>query len=256
MRVPSSGDNIEAVRRFNRFYTQRIGVLHEGLLGTEFSLAEGHVLYELAHRDSPTASDLGRDLGLDPSYLSRILGRFEKRGLLRRVPATDDARRRLLALTARGRKAFAPLDARSRAEIGAMLAPLADAEQTRLVGAMDAIESALVGSSARSPPYRLRPHHAGDIGWVVSRHGALYTQEYGWSMPEGDTRTPRWIELAVRMFSLASPRFPLDGQGAIRAVLTPNDLGTVDFHGACLEALGKDYVLHRPDGDLRLVRRR
>jgi DNA-binding MarR family transcriptional regulator/GNAT superfamily N-acetyltransferase len=202
MRAPSPIDNVEAVRRFNRFYTQRIGVLHEGLLGTEFSLAEGRVLYELARRDGPTASDLVRDLGLDSSYLSRILKSFEKQGLLRRSPATDDARRRLLTLTARGRKAFAPLDARSRAEIGAMLAPLAVAEQNRLVGAMDTIESALAGSSAQNPPYRLRPQAPGDIGWVVSRHGALYAQEYGWD----STFEALVAEIAARFLRHFDPR--------------------------------------------------
>jgi DNA-binding MarR family transcriptional regulator/N-acetylglutamate synthase-like GNAT family acetyltransferase len=202
MRAPSPADNVEAVRRFNRFYTQRIGVLHEGLLGSEFSLAEARVLYELARRERPTASELVRDLGLDPSYLSRILQSFETQGLLRRSPATDDARRRLLTLTARGRKAFAPLDARSRAEIGAMLAPLANSEQNRLIDAMDAIESALAGSSAENPPYRLRPHVPGDIGWVVSRHGALYAQEYGWDL----TFEALVAEIAARFLRHFDPR--------------------------------------------------
>ena len=171
---------VAAVRRFNRFYTKRIGLLHEGYLESPFSLSEVRVLYELAHREKPTATELAAELGLDAGYLSRILHRFEKRGLVTRRPSKSDGRQSLLSLTAGGRKAFAPLHARSHGEIGAMLARLSAAGQGRLLEAMQAIEALLGAPPAHKVPYILRPHHAGDMGWVVHRHGALYAQEYGW----------------------------------------------------------------------------
>jgi len=171
---------IAAVRRFNRFYTQKIGVLQEGLLASPYSLAEARVLYELAHRDGLSASELARDLGLDAGYLSRILAGFERARLLTCARAPDDKRKSRLALTEKGRRAFAPLDTRSRAEIGAWLGALARPEQERLVEAMHAIERLTGAGAAAKAPYLLRPHRSGDIGWVIGRHGALYAEEYGW----------------------------------------------------------------------------
>jgi DNA-binding MarR family transcriptional regulator/N-acetylglutamate synthase-like GNAT family acetyltransferase len=171
---------IAAVRRFSRFYTQKIGVLQEGLLASPYSLAQVRVLYELAHRDRPSASELARDLGLDAGYLSRILAGFARSRLLAGERSTTDKRKSRLALTEKGRRAFAPLDQRSRNEIGAWLGALPRPDQERLVEAMATIERLTGAAPAAKAPYLLRPHRPGDIGWVIGRHGALYAGEYGW----------------------------------------------------------------------------
>lgn len=177
---PRLDARISAVRRFNRFYTRQIGVLEEGLLKSELSLAEVRVLYELAQEDGATATSITHTLRLDAGYLSRMLRSFERRGLIQRRRSNVDARRTLLSLTRKGRSAFAKLDSRAHDAIAALLAPHSAASQRTLVGAMHAIELVLGEASPAPRAIVLREPSPGDLGWVIERHGELYADEYGW----------------------------------------------------------------------------
>ena len=203
MAASALAQHVDAVRRFNRFYTRQIGVLQEKLLHSAFSLTEGRVLYEIGYhgdtgtsRDAePTAVDLAKALDIDGGYLSRILQRFAKRRLIRRTTSDADARQAHLALTARGRAALVPLQQLARDEVAVMLRHLSPAERRRVVDAMRLIQTSLgkpgdaavaEAAAAREheddgEPCTLRVHRAGDMGWIVSRQGALYAEEYGWT---------------------------------------------------------------------------
>lgn len=172
---------VAAARAFNRFYTRQIGVLAEGILRSDFTLAEARVLYELANRPASTAARLCEDLLLDAGYLSRILKKFEAQGLVSRTASGTDARQSELRLTEAGHAAFAPLDRLSQDDMAALIRPLPPPDRVRLVEAMATIRQALGDGNEPAPPYVLRPHRPGDIGWVIHRQAALYHREYGWN---------------------------------------------------------------------------
>jgi DNA-binding MarR family transcriptional regulator/GNAT superfamily N-acetyltransferase len=170
---------VSAIRAFNRLYTRKIGVL-DGMASSPFSLAEARVLYELAHREHPTATDICNELGLDAGYMSRILRDFERRGFVTRQPSKTDERQRFLSLTAKGRRAFAPLDEHSNHQIGAMLEHLSSRERKQLVEAVQTMRRLLGDQVEPRASYLLRPHQPGDLGWIVHRQAILYCEEYGW----------------------------------------------------------------------------
>src|SRR5262245_954154 len=172
---------VQAVRGFNRFYTKQIGVLQNGWLGSPFSLAEARVLYELAHHEQPAATDVGKELALDAGYLSRMLRSLDQRGFVRRTRSSADGRRAHLSLTREGKAAFAHLDQQTHDDVAARLRKLSASGQRRLVEAMHVIEGLLGGKEESPTSYVLRPPHAGDLGWIVHRQGAIYADEWGYN---------------------------------------------------------------------------
>lgn len=178
MSPTDSGQEIAAVRAFNRFYTRKLGVLDQQLLKSPFSLSEARVMYELAHTGDLAAKEIGLELGLDPGYLSRIIQKFDENGLVTRKPLPSDRRQYQLSLTAKGRASFARLERTSQEHVGTMLGELSGEDRTRLIGAMDTIERLLAAPRAATPAI-LRDPRPGDMGWVVQSHGALYASEYG-----------------------------------------------------------------------------
>lgn len=181
-RPTPAADRVAALRAFGRFYTRRLGVLDEHLHATRFPLPVARVLWELAHGGPRTAGALARELGVDAGYLSRLVQGLHRQGLLRVERPPADGRQRLLSLTAAGRRAFAPLDRRAQAQAAAMLTPLTEVQQRELVYAAARMQALLAPAEAPGGEVSLRPHRAGDIGWIVSRHGALYAAEYGWDL--------------------------------------------------------------------------
>jgi DNA-binding MarR family transcriptional regulator/GNAT superfamily N-acetyltransferase len=233
-------------RRFNRMYTRFIGTLNEGLLNSDFSLAEARVLYELANGVAPKASDIAEGLGVDPAYLSRMLGKFERTGLLRKKASEQDGRYAELVLTARGKAAFKKLNALSQEQAHTILQDLAPTARTELVQCMQAIESILMKVDRNRPPFILRPHRVGDMGWVVYRESLGYAEQYGWDN-EFEALVARIVDGFITNFDAGRERCwmaEIDGQnvGHVFLVKHPSEPRTAKlrllFVEPCARGLG------------------
>jgi len=176
---PPDDAAVAAVRGFNRFYTNVIGLLRGKYLDTAYSLTEARLLFELAQRDTSEVTDLRRTVDIDPGYLSRILAGFESDHLIGRQRSAADARRQVIRLTDAGRAVVAGLDARSAEQTRDMLAGLRDDQRRGLLGAMRVITETL-NESPQPRGYLLRAPRPGDMGWVVQRNAAVYAEEFGW----------------------------------------------------------------------------
>ncbi|NOJ38281.1 bifunctional helix-turn-helix transcriptional regulator/GNAT family N-acetyltransferase [Bradyrhizobium australiense] len=178
----NSEQEVAAVRAFNRFYTRKLGIIEPKLLHSPFTLQEARIMYEIRHRPACTATDLTRDLGLDPGFLSRTLQGLQRRQIVTRKPSKDDGRVNELSLTAKGRSAQAELERRAREEVGSLLAVLDDNQRNAVVSAMTTIEQTLERPTAKPAAFILRSHRPGDIGWVISSQAKAYAEEYGWDI--------------------------------------------------------------------------
>jgi DNA-binding MarR family transcriptional regulator/predicted GNAT family N-acyltransferase len=179
---PALEGQIATVRGFSRFYTRKLGIIEPKLLRSPWTLQEARIIYEIAQHEGCTATDLTRTLGLDPGFLSRTLQALQRRHILTRRPLEADRRASELALTAKGRAALAELDNRSRSEVADLLGALDDNQREAVVRAMTTIVQTLEPPAREPAGFLLRSHRPGDIGWVTSRHGAIYAQEYGWDI--------------------------------------------------------------------------
>jgi DNA-binding MarR family transcriptional regulator/GNAT superfamily N-acetyltransferase len=179
---PTLEGQIAAIRSFSRFYTRKLGIIEPKLLRSPWTLQEARIIYEIAQHEGCTATDLTRTLGLDPGFLSRTLQALQRRQIVTRRSSKTDRRASELALTAKGRAAFTELDRRSRREVADLLGTLDDRQREAVVHAMTTIAHTLEPPAQKPAGFLLRSHRPGDIGWVTSRHGAIYAQEYGWDI--------------------------------------------------------------------------
>lgn len=177
-----SKEIVNSVRSFNRFYTQKIGVLSDKLLDTEYSLSEARILFELSSSGTLSITKLAENLGVDRGYMSRLTASLQKRKLVTRLKSSSDGRVRLLSLSKEGVRAFSSLNRRSSKQVEQMLSSLTQESQSQIVAAMITIQDNLANRPTEGKVVVIRPHRSGDIGWIVERHGALYYSEYAFDV--------------------------------------------------------------------------
>jgi DNA-binding MarR family transcriptional regulator/GNAT superfamily N-acetyltransferase len=172
--------NVATVRAFSRFYTRLVGLLDEGMHELPYTMTEARVLFELGQQNETDLARLRSDLGIDSGYMTRIVAGLQNRDLVATRKSATDGRRQILALTEAGSQVYEALDQRSADQIATLLQPLSPAQQRRVTTSMNEIRTVLANEPAPTRPFTLRAARSGDYGWVVARHGEIYTEEYGW----------------------------------------------------------------------------
>ena len=188
---------VERIRGFNRFYTQILGLLNNKLLKSDYSLAEARILFELNQASTLVARDLSHQLHMDPAYLSRLLMRFEKQGLIRKKKSLQDTRKQVLSLTSKGEAAIAKLQKLSNDQIQSSLPHITRENLEQLVEAMDRIEEIFTGQKPQSKTFTLRSHRPGDIGYITYRHAMFYSRNYGF-----DTSFDAYVASGLAQFAM------------------------------------------------------
>ena len=188
---------VERIRRFNRFYTQVLGLLNNKLLKSDYSLAEARVLFELGQTPNLVSKELSKQLHLDPASLSRLLMRFEKQGLIRKKKSLEDTRKQVISLTSKGDSAIAKLQEMSNLQIKLSLSNTTHEEHEQLVKAMDRIEQIFTGKKPQSKTFTLRSHRPGDIGYIIYRHAVFYSNNYGF-----DTTFDAYVASGLAEFAM------------------------------------------------------
>jgi len=139
------------VRRFNRSYTQRIGVLEDSFLGLGMPLGTARLLFEIGTAPGSVA-ELRARLGLDSGYVSRLLRRLEDAGLVAVVPDPEDRRRRQVSLTDTGRTRWRELEERSDERARLLVDPLTPRQRDRLAAALAEADLLVRAATVRLEP--------------------------------------------------------------------------------------------------------
>ncbi len=170
---------IDQIRSFNRNHTARLGLMRQTYLEAGLNYTESRVIFELAERPNWTAREIATTFHLNEGYVSRMMARLEKTGLVQRRPSPDDGRVMLLSLTDAGQGAANELIKIARDEIGSWLADVTEHQAQEIARKMTEIDEALTG---RKPETTLRDIAPGDAGWLIQQHGEYYTTHDGFDM--------------------------------------------------------------------------
>ncbi|AOT68982.1 bifunctional helix-turn-helix transcriptional regulator/GNAT family N-acetyltransferase [Geosporobacter ferrireducens] len=169
-----SADMIAEIMGFNRFYSNILNLLNKQIMAEGYSLTETRVLFEIGKTDRCTANILVNQLDIDRSYMSRMIARFEKKGIIDKTQSPTDSRINYIRLTEKGRHDFNRLNDMQSEQITHLFHKMNEEDQKLIFDAMIMIKNKL---SDVTDVISIRPFTPSDIEYVISRHKTLYYAE-------------------------------------------------------------------------------